>query len=447
MDSLQQPSEPNDPINHLDCPYSHPALPTPQYEDQESGHKSDTPSDSSSNSGPYAEPSFVQNEVPPNVSNEFHDKHSIRKHRRPRADFQVEKPLTAAEIQSKIRQITRDTSLSEEQKNKARQDVLSQPFMRKRRREKFEFTARMNKRARQRSYSNVKDKNGNFMLGCEHYPRNCKIQAACCGMWVVCRLCHDAACMDHSIDRKKTKRVMCMHCFEEQDVAKSCRKCGLQFAEYFCEKCKFYDNTPGKDIYHCDKCTICRVGKGDENFHCDNCDACVSKEFADSHRCLKKSLDANCPICGDYLFTSTKPVVFMKCGHTMHAKCFDVYTVDNFICPLCHKSLTDMTSYYARIDEIVKRDVMPEEHRHKVAEILCQDCDRRSRTPYHFHYLKCQIPNCGSYNTRLIHVTPKNCGEGSSSQAGPSNLRSPPPEDDEEMRPAQEDDSNSPSDS
>lgn len=63
-----------------------------------------------------------------------------------------------------------------------------------------------------------------------------------------------------------------------------------------------------------------------------------------------------------------------------------------------------MRPYYAQIDEAVRRETMPPEHQNKISEVLCHDCDKRSETPYHFLYLKCQAPNCGSYNTRLLRT-------------------------------------------
>lgn len=298
--------------------------------------------------------------------------------------------------------------------------VLSQPFQQRKKKEASQFVKRMNEVKEEPSMSNVIDPDtGEPMLGCEHYPRNCKIRAACCDIWVVCRLCHEDPSMDHAIDRFATKEVMCMKCRHVQEVSEKCSACGIRFARYFCPKCKFYDNTPGKDIYHCDKCGICRVGKGIgfDNFHCDRCNACVSMEYSKNHRCLKRSLDADCPICGQYLFTSTKPVVFMRCGHTMHSHCFDIYTEEHFTCPLCHKALTNMKAYYAQIDEAMKREVMPAEHRNKVAEVLCHDCDLRSETAFHFLYLKCRAPNCGSYNTRLLRTYVREQGSAAGTDA------------------------------
>lgn len=38
------------------------------------------------------------------------------------------------------------------------------------------------------------------IFGCEHYKRNCKLRAACCGKLFTCRFCHDNV-SDHSMDR------------------------------------------------------------------------------------------------------------------------------------------------------------------------------------------------------------------------------------------------------
>lgn len=32
-----------------------------------------------------------------------------------------------------------------------------------------------------------------------------------------------------------------------------------------------------------------------------------------SHRCIERSTECDCPICGEYMFTSTLTVVFMVC--------------------------------------------------------------------------------------------------------------------------------------
>lgn len=196
-----------------------------------------------------------------------------------------------------------------------------------------------------------------------------------------------------------------MQCGEEdQPVASNCRQCGVLFARYFCAECKFYDDAEGKDAYHCEGCGICRVGKGlgIDNHHCDGCGSCVPIDAKDSHPCRDRSLDANCPICTHYLRTSTEPVVFMRCGHTMHVECLSRHTQSGYTCPLCHKCLTDMAEWYKELDERIARDVIPPEYAKRRSKVLCHDCDQKTIVPFHFVYHKCGNEECGGYNTRVL---------------------------------------------
>lgn len=314
---------------------------------------------------------------------------------------------TTDDVKRHVITVSKDTTISEAEKNRRRQILHSALFLKHQQQNGVQFQKKMEQEAACATTSNVEDpETGQLLLGCEHYPRNCKLLADCCKSWVVCRHCHDQQDLGHTMTRFDTKSIMCMLCNLEQPVSNKCINpaCAIQFARYFCAKCKFFDGTPGKNIYHCDHCGICRVGEGlgHDNFHCSNCDACVSLKYEKNHRCLKRSLDAHCPVCKHYLFTSTKPVVFMKCGHTMHAHCFDEYISSYYTCPLCHKSLTNMTSYYNQIDQVVQRQTLPEEIRCRRAEILCHDCGGKCETQFHYLHLKCIL--CNSYNTRLIRT-------------------------------------------
>lgn len=246
------------------------------------------------------------------------------------------------------------------------------------------------------------------LLGCAHYARNCKLKAKCCGLFVSCRFCHDEVMSeDHDMDRFATENILCMMCLTEQGVTDYCKNCGVSFAHWFCKHCRFYENTPGKKVYHCERCNICRLGEGlgIDNYHCDKCDACVALPSKEHHRCISKALHANCPVCRVYLFTSTEPVLFMRCGHTMHKECFDIYTSGSYQCPLCMRSLTNMKPYFRQIDELMRSEPMPPEYDHKRSVIFCNDCRTRSVVKYHFNYHKCEAQGCeGSYNTQLIKV-------------------------------------------
>lgn len=153
------------------------------------------------------------------------------------------------------------------------------------------------------------------LFGCEHYTRNCLIKAACCEKFFHCRMCHDAN-SNHKIDRRKTKEMFCLKCGTTQPCAKSCRQCGEIMGKYYCEVCKLWDNDKEKHIYHCDKCGLCRVGEGlgIDFYHCDKCNVCMSIKLKDNHPCIERNLESDCPICGEYMFTSTRNICFMVSG-------------------------------------------------------------------------------------------------------------------------------------
>jgi len=100
------------------------------------------------------------------------------------------------------------------------------------------------------------------ILGCEHYARQAKSRAPCCGKFYTCRLCHDAN-ESHKIDRYAIKEMMCMHCFTVQGVGQNCcnELCGKKLAKYYCDICHLFSDAD-KPIFHCKDCGLCRVGQG-----------------------------------------------------------------------------------------------------------------------------------------------------------------------------------------
>ncbi|KAG0057860.1 hypothetical protein BGZ83_000047 [Gryganskiella cystojenkinii] len=240
-------------------------------------------------------------------------------------------------------------------------------------------------------------------LGCKHYRRGCKLKANCCGRWFNCRFCHDKAC-DHAIVRSETKEMLCMHCSTIQPAAQNCSSCKAQLARYYCDTCKLWDDAPGKNIYHCVDCGICRVGKGlgKDFYHCKTCNVCLKFDLKNNHKCIERNLESDCPICGEYMFTSTSMVIFMPCGHSIHHKCHDEYVKTSYQCPTCWKALGDMSLYYAKIDSLLASQTMPPEYANIVSMVLCNDCEVKSEAPYHFLYHKCK--QCNGYNTKVLET-------------------------------------------
>jgi len=244
------------------------------------------------------------------------------------------------------------------------------------------------------------------VFGCQHYPRGCKIKANCCRQFFPCRWCHDAAISDHQINRFETQEMMCYYCTTIQEIGRVCsnKECGKTMAIYYCDICKFLDDSPNKSIYHCSLCGICRVGKPNQFFHCVTCGFCMDISLKDNHKCLENSIKSNCPICNEDLFSSTTPASLMKCGHSIHTNCMKKYKDrGNYSCPLCSKSLADLSEVWAEFDLMIEEQPMPEEFAQSKTFILCNDCEKKSEVPFHFLGHKCLF--CGVYNTKIISHT------------------------------------------
>ncbi|WIA20871.1 hypothetical protein OEZ85_005220 [Tetradesmus obliquus] len=218
-----------------------------------------------------------------------------------------------------------------------------------------------------------------------------------------CRLCHDDA-SDHRLDRYAVSEMCCMLCGTRQPVAGSCSSCGGSMAGYYCSICHLFDDEPGRDIYHCPFCNVCRRGKGlgVDFFHCMQCNACMSLSLFNSHTCRERAMEGNCPVCHEYLFDSATPIKELPCGHFLHSSCFAEYARYAYTCPICCKSIGDMSVYFQMLDSLLasERRSLPAELASKSQTVLCQDCGRVGDVAYHFVYHKC--PACSSYNTRVM---------------------------------------------
>lgn len=194
---------------------------------------------------------------------------------------------------------------------------------------------------------------------------------------------------------------MCFKCKKIQPVSNECILCETIFGVYFCGICNFFDNDIKKQIYHCTECGICRMGKRDDYIHCVKCRACLLANV--EHKCLENKFDQDCPICFDSLFSSTEAVSQMPCGHTIHSDCLLELSRHSYQCPICLKALGDMNSYYQRIENhllMENRENFPPNLKDKINDIFCNDCEKRSKAPFHYIYHKCV--NCASFNTTVL---------------------------------------------
>ncbi|KAI0439757.1 hypothetical protein F4803DRAFT_25264 [Xylaria telfairii] len=241
------------------------------------------------------------------------------------------------------------------------------------------------------------------LLGCEHYRRNVKLQCSTCDRWYTCRFCHDNV-EDHTLIRKETRNMLCMFCGTAQRASQTCVSCEAPAARYYCDICKLWNDDPDKPCYHCSDCGICRIGNGigKDFYHCKGCCACIAISTQSDHKCFERVIDCDCPICGDYMFTSPKSVCFMRCGHSIHRVCLNEHERTSYKCPICNKSLRNMESQFRNLDLSIQAQPMPPEFKDTRAIVLCHDCSAKTSTMYHWLGLKCGV--CQSFNTAQLQI-------------------------------------------
>ncbi|XP_052311800.1 E3 ubiquitin-protein ligase RZFP34 isoform X2 [Populus trichocarpa] len=241
---------------------------------------------------------------------------------------------------------------------------------------------------------------GNY--GCSHYRRRCKIRAPCCNEIFDCRHCHNDAkngLETNPLDRHDIPR------HEVTKVKQNCINCGVCMGKYYCSKCKFFDDDVSKNQYHCDECGICRTGGKENFFHCNKCGCCYSMLMKDAHRCVERAMHHNCPVCFEFLFDTMRDITVLPCGHTIHLECLkEMEQHYRYSCPVCSKSICDMTRLWKKLDQEIAATPMPETYQNKMVWILCNDCGANSHVQFHIVAHKCL--RCNSYNTRQTRGGP-----------------------------------------
>eukprot|EP00210_Caulerpa_lentillifera_P001744 g1674.t1 len=248
--------------------------------------------------------------------------------------------------------------------------------------------------------------------GCQHYRRKCKLVAPCCGEVFWCRHCHNEAKHDnpeceserHLLDRKSVSEIECAICNTRQPISNYCISCGIQFGQYYCPECRFFDDDTSKEHFHCEKCGICRVGGRNNFFHCDTCNCCYHNDLQDHHVCVPNSTHSNCPVCQEFLFHSIRELSVLKCGHPIHSDCLQQLVDYGIIkCPICSKTMFNMSLRWRNLDAAIAAAPMPREHRRKKASILCNDCNITTKVPFHVLGNRCRL--CNGYNTIVCSMT------------------------------------------
>ena len=109
------------------------------------------------------------------------------------------------------------------------------------------------------------------------------------------------------------------------------------------------------------------------------------------HRCVERSTDCDCPICGEYLFNSQQDVRLMRCGHSIHLSCYHEHAKNSYKCPICNRSMMNMEIQFRHLDRSIESQPMPEEFRDTKAWVYCNDCSAKTEVKYHWLGLKCAV--------------------------------------------------------
>ena len=242
---------------------------------------------------------------------------------------------------------------------------------------------------------------------CPHYTRGCWLQCTVetCKRFVSCRLCHP------EIDRYAITTVKCKACNLIQPFTNQCIGCETIFGtHYHCNICHLFISDPTRDDFHCEKCGVCRVGTREESYHCDRCNSCVDIEARDSHVCIGEH--KTCAICKesldrDFFDPDDLAMIPVKCGHLYHVRCINKQIQIDYKCPLCRKSMIDLTEDTMMLDEYLGDqdesvyEGIPEEIRNKKLNVLCNECVETFEAPFSpFQLYKCE--KCNVYNTTLV---------------------------------------------
>jgi hypothetical protein len=222
----------------------------------------------------------------------------------------------------------------------------------------------------------------------EHMNNNFKIKCLKCNKIYNCSKCHNES-EDHKIEKKYN--ILCNYCNNEQKYSKYCNQCeNILETKYVCNLCFIYDNN-NTYKYHCNKCNICHQEEKQRLKHCKKCNICYLKN--NIHNCIEKN--SNCAICLDELINNT--IINLKCGHIIHQNCYDELIKTTYKCPLCYKSITDMTEKFKKMDNLIENDI----HIYNTnRNIYCYDCEKKSKTNVS-NIVGTKCLKCNSYNTRI----------------------------------------------
>lgn len=213
-------------------------------------------------------------------------------------------------------------------------------------------------------------------MACRHYSNSCLVRFECCLSLHPCRLCHDEA-EGHKADRYKVSHMVCCSCGLQQPKARECSQCLAPVSNYFCGRCNLWDSS-GDKIFHCGKCNVCRRGDPRESFHCDSCQTCLSAVGPGTHTHVENTTGGNCPICAEDMSESTEVLVLLRCGHSLHERCFQEFVKETYTCPICSRPVGDTSVVNRKVERLLGMEASGTDTR-KEAIARCRNCSSVSK--------------------------------------------------------------------
>ncbi|CAD25944.2 LIM DOMAIN-CONTAINING PROTEIN [Encephalitozoon cuniculi GB-M1] len=213
-------------------------------------------------------------------------------------------------------------------------------------------------------------------MSCEHYSNNCLVRFECCSSLYPCRLCHDKA-EAHRANRYEVSQIVCGTCNLLQPKTQTCLQCLAAVSKYFCSKCNLWDSSDDQ-IFHCDGCNVCRRGDPKSSFHCDICQTCLVTRGPRDHTHVENTASGNCPICAEEMSESMEVLVLLRCGHSLHERCFNEFIKETYTCPMCSKPIGDTSIINRKVECLLGMEPpSPEQSPKNIAK--CTNCNNLSK--------------------------------------------------------------------
>lgn len=91
------------------------------------------------------------------------------------------------------------------------------------------------------------------------------------------------------------------------------------------------------------------------------------------------------------MFTSPQTVVFMRCGHSIHQRCYYEHMNTSYRCPICSRSIVNMEMQFRHLERAIESQPMPPQFEDTKAFVYCNDCSAKTNVKYHWLGLKCAV--------------------------------------------------------